>query len=85
MNSPRKPWWQQATALVSLGAGGAITGLAFVPGTADQIASPASVPVTLTALDQATRPAAPDDAAVRSAIVGVANYYLRIAQGKTPA
>ena len=85
MNSPRKPWWQQATALVSLGAGGAITGLAFVPGTADQIASPASIPVTLTALDHATKPAAPDDTAVRSAIVGVANYYLRIAQGKTPA
>ena len=85
MNSPRKPWWQQATALVSLGAGGAITGLAFVPGTADQIASPASIPVTLTALDHATKPAAPDESAVRSAIVGVANYYLRIAQGKTPA
>ena len=58
MNSPRKPWWQQATALVSLGAGGAITGFAFVPGTADQVASPASVPVTLTALDQAARPRA---------------------------
>ena len=85
MNSPRKPWWQQATALVSLGAGGAITGLAFVPGTADQIASPVSIPVTLTALDHATKPAAPDESAVRSAIVGVANYYLRIAQGKTPA
>ena len=85
MNSPRKPWWQQATALVSLGAGGAITGLAFVPGTADQITSPASIPVTLTALDRAARPAAQDDTAVRSAIVGVANYYLRIAQGKTPA
>ena len=85
MSSPRKPWWQQATALVSLGAGGAITGLAFVPGTADQIASPASIPVTLTALDHAARPAASDESAVRSAIVGVANYYLRIAQSKTPA
>ena len=85
MNSPRKPWWQQATALVSLGAGGAITGLAFVPGTADQIASPASIPVTLTALDHATQATAPNDTAVRSAIVGVANYYLRMAQGKTPA
>ena len=85
MNSPRKPWWQQATALVSLGAGGAITGLAFVPGTADQLASPASIPVTLTALDHATQATAPNDTAVRSAIVGVANYYLRMAQGKTPA
>ena len=85
MNSPRKPWWQQATALVSLGAGGAITGFAFVPGTADQVASPASVPVTLTALDQATRPAQADDSAVRAAIVSVATYYLRLAQTKTPA
>jgi flagellum-specific peptidoglycan hydrolase FlgJ len=85
VNSPRKPWWHQATALVSLGAGGAITGLAFVPGTADQIASPASIPVTLTALDHATKTAAANDTAVGSAIVGVANYYLRLAQGKTPA
>ncbi len=88
MNSPRKPWWQQATALVSLGAGGAITGFAFVPGTADQVASPASVPVTLTALDQAARPAQAaqaDDSAVRSAIVSVATYYLRLAESKTPA
>ena len=88
MNSPRKPWWHQATALVSLGAGGAVTGFAFVPGTADQIASPASVPVTLTALDQAARPAQAaqaDDSAVRSAIVSVATYYLRLAQTKTPA
>ena len=85
MNSPRKPWWQQATALVSLGAGGAITGFAFVPGTADQVASPASVPVMLTALDQAAQPAQADDSAVRSAIVSVATYYLRLAQTKTPA
>jgi flagellum-specific peptidoglycan hydrolase FlgJ len=85
VNSPRKPWWQQATALVSLGAGGAITGFAFVPGTADQVASPASVPVTLTALDQAAQPAQADDSAVRSAIVSVATYYLRLAQTKTPA
>ena len=85
MNSSRKPWWQQATALVSLGAGGAITGFAFVPGTADQVASLASVPVTLTAVDQAARPAQADDSAVRSAIVSVATYYLRLAQTKTPA
>ena len=31
MPSASKPWWQQATALVSLGAGGAITGFSFVP------------------------------------------------------
>ena len=85
MNSPRRPWWQQATALVSLSAGGAVTGFAFVPGTADHVASPAGVPVTLTALEHAARPAASDDSATRSAIVSVTNYYLRTAQGKTPA
>ncbi len=85
MTSPRKPWWQQATALVSLGAGGAITGFAFAPGTADQVASPAGIPVMLTALDQAAQPAPSDDAAVRSAIVSVASYYQRMAQSKTPA
>ncbi len=85
MNSPRRPWWQQATALVSLSAGGAVTGFSFVPGTADHVASPASIPVALTALEQAARPAASDDSAARSAIVSVTNYYLRMAQGKTPA
>ena len=85
MNSPRRSWWQQATALVSLSAGGAVTGFSFVPGTVDHVASPASIPVTLTALEQAARPAASDDSAARSAIVSVTNYYLRMAQGKTPA
>ena len=85
MNSPRRPWWQQATALVSLSAGGAVTGFAFVPGTVDHVASPASIPVTLTALDQSARPAAPDDSAARAAIVSVTNYYLRMAQSRTPA
>jgi lysozyme len=87
--SPRKPWWQQATALVSLGTGGAITGFAFAHGTADHLASPGSVPVTLTALDQAAQPpaarAASEVTVVRSAIVKVASYYARLAQTKTPA
>ena len=85
MNSPRRPWWQQATALVSLSAGGAVTGFAFVPGTPDHVASPAGIPVTLTALDHSARPAASDDSAARAAIVSVTNYYLRMAQSKTPA
>ncbi len=85
MNFPRRPWWQQATALVSLSAGGAVTGFAFVPGTADHVASPASIPVTLTALEQSARPAASDDSAARAAIVSVTNYYLQMAQSKTPA
>ncbi|HWG12311.1 MAG TPA: hypothetical protein VG268_03460, partial [Streptosporangiaceae bacterium] len=89
MSSPRKPWWQQATALVSLGTGGAITGFAFAHGSPAQLASPASVPVTLTALDQAAQPAATqapsDESVVRTAIVKVASYYARLAQTRTPA
>ena len=89
MQPPRKPWWQQATALVSLGTGGAITGFAFAHGTPEHLASPASVPVTLTALDQAAQPAsgqaASDESVVRSAIVKVASYYAKLAETKTPA
>jgi lysozyme len=86
---PRKPWWQQATALVSLGTGGAITGFAFAHGTPADLASPASVPVTLTALDQVAQPGsgqtASDESVVRSAIVKVASYYAKLAETKTPA
>jgi lysozyme len=86
---PRKPWWQQATALVSLGTGGAITGFAFAHGTPAHLASPASVPVTLTALDQVAQPGsgqtASDESVVRSAIVKVASYYAKLAETKTPA
>jgi flagellum-specific peptidoglycan hydrolase FlgJ len=85
MPSASKPWWQQATALVSLGAGGAVTGLAFVPQPAAELTSPTSMPVHLMALEQSARPAAADDAALRSAIVNVANYYRRMAERKTPA
>jgi flagellum-specific peptidoglycan hydrolase FlgJ len=85
MPSASKPWWQQATALVSLGAGGAVTGLAFVPQPAAELTSPTSMPVHLMALEQSARPAAADSAALRSAIVNVANYYRRMAENKTPA
>jgi flagellum-specific peptidoglycan hydrolase FlgJ len=84
MPSASKPWWQQATALVSLGAGGAVTGLAFVPQPAADLTSPTSMPVHLMALEQSARPAAADDAALRSAIVNVANYYRRMAESRTP-
>jgi flagellum-specific peptidoglycan hydrolase FlgJ len=47
--------------------------------------SPSSVPIHLLALKQAAQPAPADDAMLRSAIVNVANYYLRMAAGKTPA
>ena len=85
MPSAGKPWWQQATALVSLGAGGAVTGLSFVPNPAAELTSPASLPVHLMALEQSARPTAADDGALRSAIVNVANYYRGMAETKTPA
>ena len=85
MNSAGKPGWQQLTALVSLSAGGAITGLSFVPGPAADLTSPAGVPVHLLALEKAAKPAPAADAKLRGAIVNVANYYLRMAAGKTPA
>ena len=85
MPSASKPWWQQATALVSLGAGGAVTGFSFVPKPAADMTSPTSLPVHLMALEQSARPAVADDGALRSAIVNVANYYRRMAESKTPA
>jgi flagellum-specific peptidoglycan hydrolase FlgJ len=84
MPSASKPWWQQATALVSLGAGGAVTGFSFVPRPAPDLTSPTSLPVHLMALEQSARPAVADGA-LRSAIVNVANYYRRMAESKTPA
>ena len=89
MYPPRKPWWLQATAVVSVSTSGAMTGLAFVPGTVADLTSPTSVPVHLMALEKITQPAVPapvpDDTAMRAAIVNVAKYYLRMAQHKTPA
>ena len=59
---PPEARWQQVTALVSLGAGGAITGFSFVPGTPADLTSPTSMPVRLMALEQSARPAAAGDA-----------------------
>jgi flagellum-specific peptidoglycan hydrolase FlgJ len=78
-------------ALVSLSAGGAITGFSFVPKAAADFSSPTSLPLNLVALRQAVQPPqaerqAPDrDAMLRAAIVHVTDYYLRMAQTKTPA
>jgi flagellum-specific peptidoglycan hydrolase FlgJ len=85
----RKAWWQQATALVTVSAGGVITGFNFVPGAAT-LTTPASVPLHQLALEQAAQPDAAgrgtaSDAPLRAAIVNVARYYLRLAQTKTPA
>ena len=88
MHSASKPWWHQVTALVSLSASGAITGFSFVPGAAADLSTPANVPIRLLALDRSVRSAQPapgDDAILRSAIVNVAHYYLRMAADKTPA
>ena len=85
-HSVRKPWWQQATALVTVSTGGVITGFTFVPGAATTITSPTSMPLHLLALQKAaSSPASSDDSALRSAIVNVAGYYLRLAQTRTPA
>ena len=76
------------TALVSLSAGGAITGFSFVPKAAADISSPTSMPLNLVALQQSAhsaRTAPGSDAMLRRAIVNVADYYLRMAQSKTPA
>ncbi|HEY6789219.1 MAG TPA: hypothetical protein VI365_18090, partial [Trebonia sp.] len=96
VDSPRRPWWQQATALVTVSAGGVITGLNFAPGTAATMTTANAVPMHLLALD---RSAAGDlgssgeagggarsaDAVLRPAIVNIARHYLQQAQGKTPA
>ena len=76
------------TALVSLSAGGAITGFSFVPKAAADFSSPTSMPLNLVALQQSAssaRTVPTSDATLRRAIVNVADYYLRMAQSKTPA
>jgi len=84
---------------VTVSTGGVITGLNFIPGTSATMTSPASVPLHLLALEQAANPGVPGDLAVggdsatrvtsdaqlRTAIVNVAGYYLRLAKTKTPA
>jgi len=99
VRSVRKPWWQQATALVTVSTGGVITGLNFVPGAATTMTSPASVPLHLLALEQAAQPGTftdlavggdtaarvTSDAQLRAAIVNVAGYYARLAKTRTSA
>jgi flagellum-specific peptidoglycan hydrolase FlgJ len=83
--SVKKPTWQQATTLVSLSTCGAMTGFTFAHGTVADMTSPASMPVHLMALDKPASPASSNDSALRSAIVSAAQYYLQMAQSKTPA
>jgi len=84
-HSVKRPTWQQATALVSLSTCGAMTGFTFAHGTVADVTSPTSMPVHLMALDKPAPPTSSSDSALRSAIVSVANYYLQMAQSKTPA
>ena len=84
MRPAPRPRWQQATALVSLGAGGVVTGLSFVPGSPSDVTSPAALPFALMALEKSAK-APSDDVVVRSAIVHIAQHFLRMAERKTPA
>jgi flagellum-specific peptidoglycan hydrolase FlgJ len=88
-NTDRKPWWQQATALVTVSASGVITGFNFAPVAAAKT-TPTSMPLHLLALEQAAQPdtagkTPASDAQLRAAIVNVAGYYLKLAKTKTPA
>jgi flagellum-specific peptidoglycan hydrolase FlgJ len=86
MQSVSRPRWQQMTALVSLGTGGAMTGFSLIPGsTAADLASPTNAHIRLLAQQQNAQPAASAEAPWRTAIVNVAHYYLRMAQSKTPS
>ena len=85
MRPAPRPRWHQATALVSLGAGGVVTGLSFVPASSAEVTSPAALPFALMALEKSAKTAPSDDAVLRSAIVHIARHFLRMAEGKTPA
>ena len=62
-----------------------MTGFAFAHGSVDDMTSPTRMPVHLLALKKPARPVSASASALRSAIVNVANYYLRMAQTKSPA
>jgi flagellum-specific peptidoglycan hydrolase FlgJ len=85
VHSLRKQRWQQATALVSLSTCGAMTGIAFAHGTVAELTSPSSMPAHLLAVKKPGASAPAGESALRASIVRAANYYLRLAQGKTPA
>src|SRR6185437_674453 len=54
-------------------------------GTVAEMTSPAGVPAHLLALDQPAASSSSGDSALRSAIVGVARHYLKLARTRTPA
>jgi flagellum-specific peptidoglycan hydrolase FlgJ len=81
----RKARWQQATALVSLSTAGAVTGFSFAHGTVADMTSPTGVPVKLVSSVRPARSAAASDAVLRAAIVKAAQYYLNLAQSRSPS
>jgi flagellum-specific peptidoglycan hydrolase FlgJ len=83
--STRKARWQQATALVSLSTCGAMTGFSVAHGTVADLTSPSSVPIKLMALNKPAGSPAASDSALRTAIVKAAQYYLNLAQSRSPA
>ena len=86
MSPAPRPQWQQATALITLGASGIVTGLSFVPKAPADLTSPASLPpVRLLALDHASGPALGTDAMLRAAIVHIARHFMNLAQTRSPA
>jgi flagellum-specific peptidoglycan hydrolase FlgJ len=85
MQSTRKARWQQATALLSLSTAGAMTGLSFAHGTVADLTAPTRMPVKLAALNKPAGSPAASDGALRSAIVRAAQYYLRLAQNRSPS
>jgi len=76
---------RRATALVSLGTCGAVTGFTVAHSTVTDMTSPTSIPAHLLAQDQPVTSAPSGDGALRSAIVGVARHYLKMARTRTPA
>jgi hypothetical protein len=80
-----RPQWQQTTALITLGAGGVMTGLSLVPKAPAALTSPASLPIRLLAMQRADGPAPGGDAMLRSAIVHVARHFQRLAETRSPA
>ncbi len=85
MSPAARPQWQQATALITLGAGGVVTGLSFVPNAPADLTSPASLPIKLVALERTAAPAPGRDGMLRAAIVHTARHFLRLAETRSPA
>jgi flagellum-specific peptidoglycan hydrolase FlgJ len=85
MQATRKARWQQATALVSLSTAGAMTGFSFAHGSVADLTSPTGIPVKLAALTKPAASAGNSESALRSAIVRSAQYYLRLAQSRSPS